>query len=155
MMGIPTHTLDADQRRMAGLPDLARAQRAKRGTGRYAQAKHRALEGMRRTRLHFAFAHAWSMLYPDLPFVEEYRFHPTRRWRFDLAWPAVKVAVEMQGAVWTAGGHTRGVGYHNDRDKREAAEALGWRVFYRTATDMRQPVRACEAVAEAIRSRIV
>jgi hypothetical protein len=30
----------------------------------------------------------------------EYRFHPKRMWRFDRAWPAVKVAVEFHGGTF-------------------------------------------------------
>ena len=27
----------------------------------------------------------------------EYRFHPTRKWRFDYAWPENKIALEVEG----------------------------------------------------------
>ena len=64
----------------------------------------------------------------DLPEAEqEYRFHPVRRWRFDFAWPAVKVAVECDGGQWVRNG-----GRHNrdsDREKLNAAACLGWRVL--------------------------
>lgn len=63
----------------------------------------------------------------------EYRFAPPRRWRFDLAWPepetVYSVAVEIDGAVWTQGRHTRGSGYVKDMEKLNAAAELGWRVF--------------------------
>jgi len=29
--------------------------------------------------------------------VFEYRFHPSRKWRFDIAWPERRVAVEVEG----------------------------------------------------------
>lgn len=48
-------------------------------------------------------------------------------WRFDYAWPALKVAVEFDGGQWVAHG-----GRHNrdsDREKLNAAGALGWRVL--------------------------
>lgn len=57
----------------------------------------------------------------------EYRFHPSRKWRFDLAWPEKKIAIECDGMVWQAGG-----GRHNsdaDREKINNAVLLGWRVF--------------------------
>lgn len=61
--------------------------------------------------------------------VREHRFHPTRRWRFDIAWPEYKIAVEIDGGVWTNGRHTRGSGYVKDLEKFNAAAKLGWRVF--------------------------
>ena len=57
----------------------------------------------------------------------EYRFHPKRRWRFDLAWPEYHLAVELDGGEWLARG-----GRHNtdaDREKLNHAAVLGWRVL--------------------------
>jgi very-short-patch-repair endonuclease len=34
--------------------------------------------------------------------VSNYRFHSTRRWRIDFAWPNQMLAVEIEGAVWGA-----------------------------------------------------
>lgn len=59
----------------------------------------------------------------------EYRFHPTRRWRFDYAFPAQKVALEVEGGVWTRGRHTRGAGFLKDAEKYNAAAVLGWRII--------------------------
>lgn len=64
----------------------------------------------------------------ELP-KEEHHFHPTRRWRFDFAWPQRKVAVEIEGGVWTRGRHTRGAGFIADCEKYNEAARLGWRVF--------------------------
>lgn len=61
--------------------------------------------------------------------VTEYRFHPSRRWRFDYAYPAHKVAIEVEGAVWAGGRHTRGAGYLADCEKYNAAQLLGWIVL--------------------------
>ena len=36
-------------------------------------------------------------------FTQEYRFHPARRWRFDVAWPAQRIAVEVDGGQWIPG----------------------------------------------------
>lgn len=38
--------------------------------------------------------------------VKEYLFHPTRKWRFDYAIPDHKIALEVEGGVWTGGRHT-------------------------------------------------
>lgn len=61
--------------------------------------------------------------------VQEHRFHATRRWRFDLAWPDRMIAVEVDGGVWSGGRHTRGAGFVGDCEKANEATAMGWRVF--------------------------
>lgn len=58
----------------------------------------------------------------------EYRFHESRRWRFDFAHLETKIALELNGGVWSAGRHVRGGGYLRDREKVNAAQLLGWRV---------------------------
>lgn len=63
------------------------------------------------------------------PPVREFRFAPPRRWRFDFAWPDVKVALEVEGGIWGGGRHTRGAGFIADCDKYNAAALAGWRVF--------------------------
>jgi very-short-patch-repair endonuclease len=63
------------------------------------------------------------------PGVLEHRFHLTRRWRFDAAFPEKKIGIEIDGGVFVGGRHTRGVGFKNDCEKINAAGLLGWRVF--------------------------
>ena len=60
----------------------------------------------------------------------EYRFHPTRRWRFDFAWPDRKIAVEVEGVIWQGSGrHQRAAGYSADCEKYNGALLLGWDVL--------------------------
>ena len=59
----------------------------------------------------------------------EYRFHPTRRWRFDFAWRVEGVAVEIEGGTYVNGRHTRGQGFSRDCEKYNAAAILGWKVL--------------------------
>jgi hypothetical protein len=106
------------------------------------------------TGLEKEFWSKWKLLYPDLVFAQEFPFHPTRKWRFDFAFPILKVAVECQGGIFRAGRHTRGVGYRKDRDKRQAAEDLGWRVYYIVPGDLAYPVQTLEPIAMAIRERM-
>jgi len=61
--------------------------------------------------------------------VEEFRFAPPRRFRFDFAWIPQKVALEVNGGVWVHGRHNRGAGYIRDMEKLNLAASLGWRVF--------------------------
>jgi very-short-patch-repair endonuclease len=59
----------------------------------------------------------------------EYRFHATRRWRLDYAFVAERVAVEVEGGVWTSGRHTRGSGFLRDIEKYNQLAAAGWRLL--------------------------
>ena len=61
--------------------------------------------------------------------VEEYRFHATRRWRFDYAVIEKLLAFECEGGVWTSGRHIRPTGFLKDMEKYNSAAMLGWRVF--------------------------
>jgi hypothetical protein len=61
--------------------------------------------------------------------VLEHRFHSERRWRFDVAWPEQRIAVEIDGGGWTAGRHSRGAGMRTDCEKLAAALLGGWRVL--------------------------
>jgi hypothetical protein len=60
----------------------------------------------------------------------EFRFHPKRKWRFDYAWPSHRVALEVEGGIWTNGRHTRGAGARADLEKYSEAAILGWRIVY-------------------------
>jgi very-short-patch-repair endonuclease len=66
--------------------------------------------------------------------IKEYKFHPTRRWRFDYAIPAHKIALEVEGGVWSQGRHTRPKGFLGDVEKYNTATLMGWRVL-RTVPD--------------------
>jgi hypothetical protein len=59
--------------------------------------------------------------------VAEYRFHPTRKWQLDRAWPQHKVYVEVQGGIFVRGRHSRPRGQINDMEKISEATILGWR----------------------------
>lgn len=68
--------------------------------------------------------------------LKEFKFHPTRRWRFDYAIPEHKIAVEVEGGVWTNGRHTRPQGFLGDIEKYNTATLMGWRVFRTTPTEL-------------------
>lgn len=59
----------------------------------------------------------------------EYRILADRKFRWDWAWPAAKVAIEQQGGVWTRGAHGRGTGIVRDYEKMNLAVVAGWRVL--------------------------
>lgn len=91
---------------------------------------------------------------PDIPeAVKEHKFHATRKWRFDYAWLApYRVAVEIDGGQWVAGG-----GRHNrdsDREKLNHAAAEGWRVLrFSTQQVEREPDACIELLRRALQWR--
>ena len=99
-------------------------------------------------------AHARAYALP--PPEREYRFWPTRRWRFDLAWPEFRVAVEVDGGVYARGDdgqqggrHQRPEGFERDCEKLSLAAAHGWRVLKVTPRQV-QDGRAVEWLAHAL-----
>lgn len=73
-----------------------------------------------------------------IPFEVEYRFHPTRKFRFDVAFPGNKVAIEYEGLVSEKSRHTTIEGYTNDCRKYNLAQGMGWRVLRYTAANYRE-----------------
>jgi hypothetical protein len=63
---------------------------------------------------------------------QQFRFHPVRRYRFDFAWPAKRLALEFDGGTFgdTATSGHQGHGYANDCRKCNLATAIGWRVYH-------------------------
>ena len=84
--------------------------------------------------------------------VPEYRFHDTRRWRFDYAWPERKIALEVEGGTWKGGRHTSGKGYRNDCIKYNTAAADGW-IVIRATSDMVKDGTALEHLTMAFATR--
>lgn len=73
--------------------------------------------------------------------VEQYQFHPVRKWRFDFAWPALMVACEVEGGTWSNGAHVRGRHFESDCEKGNEAACMGWLVL-RVTGDMVEDGRA-------------
>lgn len=84
----------------------------------------------------------------------EFRFHPTRAWRFDFCWPASRLAVEIDGRARgkpdAAGRHQTVDGVRKDCEKNNAAVALGWRILRFPATDKHQARDWVELVQETL-----
>jgi very-short-patch-repair endonuclease len=74
------------------------------------------------------FAMLWRVV--DGPqLTPEWRFDEVRRWRFDFAHRESRVAIEIEGGVWSGGRHTRGAGFVGDCEKYLEAHLAGWRVM--------------------------
>lgn len=83
--------------------------------------------------------------------TREYKFLRDRRFRFDAALPAHKIAIEFEGGVYNNGRHVRGAGYTRDCKKYTLAAMEGWMLLrftvdvtkeknyeYRIADDIRR-----------------
>lgn len=64
---------------------------------------------------------------------EEYVFAPPRKFAFDYAIEALKLAIEYEGLMSEKSGHTTVTGYTKDTEKYNLAQALGWKVIRFTA----------------------
>ena len=58
----------------------------------------------------------------------EYKFHPTRLWRIDFAWPDIKFAVEIESSV-----HRIKSRFSSDLEKYNALQRDGWMLMRYTA----------------------
>ena len=102
--------------------------------------------------LEATFANYWRMFAPDLPEPEaEYRFHPTRRWRFDYCFVDARLAVELDGGIYIRGRHNRAAGFIADCDKMNAATLLGYRILrYTTRHLSDDPQAVINQIREAL-----
>lgn len=72
----------------------------------------------------------WDYYSIPIPQIE-YRFHEVRKWKIDFAWYKVngieiKVAVEIEGGVWTGGRHVRPKGFIEDMEKYNELALQEW-----------------------------
>lgn len=93
---------------------------------------------------------ALQVLVAHLPEPErEFRFHATRRWRADFAFPERMLLVEIEGGVFSFGRHSRGSGFEKDAEKYNAAALLGYRVL-RFTTGMVKDGSAIETLRQVL-----
>ena len=77
--------------------------------------------------------------------VLEHRFAQPRKWRFDIAYPPILFAVEVDGMV-----HRIKERFVADLEKHQAAFAAGWRVLRVSPAQVRSG-EACQLVEQALR----
>ena len=64
------------------------------------------------------------------PPVSEYKFLEDRRFKFDYAYPEVKLAIEIEGGIYfVTGGHKSIQGLQRDLEKYNLATQNGWRIL--------------------------
>lgn len=84
-----------------------------------------------------------------LEWVQELRFHPPRRWRFDYACEALRIAVEVNGGNFVGGRHSNPVALGKEYEKMGQAVADGWSVI--TCTPMSRGSEVMRFGGEAFR----
>lgn len=88
-----------------------------------------------------------------LPMPErEIEFSEDRNWRIDFGWPELMLAVEVEGAVWSGGRHTRGSGFQKDCEKYNQLSMDGWTLL-RFTSGMISKGKAIRTITEAIKSK--
>jgi very-short-patch-repair endonuclease len=89
-------------------------------------------------------------------YAREYRFHKSRKWRFDFAWPDCMVAVEVDGGIYSGGRHNRGEGFKKDAEKGNAALLDGWRVLHFTTSHLarKEIQKTIQTIDELIRKSV-
>lgn len=72
------------------------------------------------------FLMAWEQEGIGGDIVTEFVFDRERKWRFDVAFPSQKLALEFDGAGF---GHMAHAGRRKDMEKRNEAVRQGWRIL--------------------------
>ena len=84
-----------------------------------------------------------------IEFEQEFKFHPTRKWRADFHLKDRKILVEVEGGIWSNGRHTRGKGYLGDLEKYNEATMMGYQVI-RFSTEQVKSGKAIEQIEKMV-----
>lgn len=74
-------------------------------------------------------------------YTTEHRFHPVRRFRFDIALPDHKLAIEYEGINSSKSRHTSLTGFSRDTEKYNLAQLMGWTVLRYTTLNYHDVLR--------------
>lgn len=83
-------------------------------------------------------------------YEREYIAISGRKFRFDFAFRAAKLLIEVQGGTFSGGAHGRGVGINRDYEKSNLAQLNGWRVL-QFDTKMVKSGEAAKVVERALK----
>jgi hypothetical protein len=82
-------------------------------------------------------------------FIQEHKFSLERKWRMDYAHLGLLICIEIEGGIWTMGGHTRPMGFLRNLEKYNSATLAGWAVL-RVTPDMVKDGTAYQLVDKAL-----
>lgn len=80
----------------------------------------------------------------SIKLVPEYQFLNNRKFRFDWAFPDLRIAIEYEGIFSEKSRHTNKIGYSRDAEKYNSAANRGWKVFRYTAINYKNMVKDLE-----------
>jgi len=139
---------------MAGMTERMDVDQFRRQMGTMPAKTHSkpAVKASARKRLEDAFFAAFALVKPQgVPMPDrEHRFHDSRKWRFDLAWPSIKLAVEIQGGSFVNGGHNRGAQQAKDYEKLNEAQRHGWIVLQFGTMQMKDVAGCVDVVLDVM-----
>lgn len=78
------------------------------------------------------------------PYVREYQFHPTRKFRADFAFVPQKLLVEVEGGLFVKGAHSNPLGIIRDMEKSNLAALGGWALLRYSPAQ----IKSGEAIAQ-------
>ena len=81
--------------------------------------------------------------------LRQHKFHPSRLWRADFAWPAYRVIAEVQGGTYQHMAHSTGTGIHRDYEKANSAQLMGY-IYLQFDREMIEDGSAVDAIRKAI-----
>lgn len=75
-------------------------------------------------------------MFPEVPIITQFQFHPRRAWRADFAFPDAMLLVEIQGH---GPGHTSYSGMHTDYIRHNEMVRYGYGCLYFMSVDVSLP----------------
>ena len=75
------------------------------------------------------FEYVWLAHNGPTPMIKEYKFNNKRKWRVDFYNPLARIAVEIEGGIWSGGRHIRPAGFIKDIEKYNSLSSFGILLF--------------------------
>ena len=85
-------------------------------------------------------------------YIREYQAIPGRRFRFDFAFVAERLLVEINGGTYTRGGHSTGLGIKRDYIKQNLCQLAGYKLLT-FDSDMVKSGQALEFTEKMLRGK--
>lgn len=86
--------------------------------------------------------------------IREYKALKDRQYPWDFSWPEHRLLVEIQGAIYQRGAHSRGAGIERDMEKLNLATLAGYRCM-QFSRRMIEDGTAVEMIRQALEVRTI